>query len=147
MKKRRRLMVPAAILILILATPAVAEDAGYSDDPDYAQVERVRMVLRSDGSWDIHVTVRHNDQGWDHYADRWQVVDDMTGDLLAERILAHPHDTEQPFTRSLSRVSFPDGTEVLRIRSSCPVHGFGGKEMTVRLPDAPAPGETIIVNE
>jgi hypothetical protein len=41
------------------------------------------------------VTVRHADEGWEHYADCWEVLT-LDGEVLATRELAHPHDNEQP---------------------------------------------------
>jgi hypothetical protein len=33
----------------------------------------------SDGEvWTVDVTLKHDDTGWDHYADNWRVVDDQT---------------------------------------------------------------------
>jgi hypothetical protein len=66
----------------------------------------VRAAQGSDGLWKFDTTVRHNDEGWDHYADAWQVVD-SEGNILAERILAHPHDTEQPFTAARATSTSP----------------------------------------
>ena len=44
------------------------------------------------------VTVRTNDDaGWDHYADKW-IVEGPDGAVYGERVLAHPHENEQPFT-------------------------------------------------
>ena len=65
----------------------------------------------------IHVTVRHNDSGWDHYADVWRVYA-PDGRLFAERILAHPHETEQPFTRS-TPFTLSDGITALTIIAGC----------------------------
>jgi hypothetical protein len=95
-------------------------------------VEFVRAVQAADGTWRFDVTVRHNDQGWDHYADLWQVVD-MRGNVLGERVLLHPHDTEQPFTRSQSDISLPADTTRVVIRGKCNVHGFGGQQILVDL--------------
>jgi hypothetical protein len=44
--------------------------------------------------------VRHEDVGWQHYADRWEVLA-SGGEVLATRVLAHPHVDEQPFVRNL----------------------------------------------
>lgn len=132
--------------LLFLSTSILSADqADFNRNPDYAQVKEVRMLLRSDGTWDIHVAVLHNDQGWDHYADRWQILDDTTGEVLAERILAHPHDTEQPFTRSLSRISLPESTRIFRIRASCEQHGFGGREIVVEIPGDPTRGVFTVI--
>lgn len=49
----------------------------------------------------IDVTLLHADEGWDHYANQWDVLD-KNGDMLGSRVLHHPHVNEQPFTRSLS---------------------------------------------
>ena len=79
------------------------------------------------------VTVRHADEGWDHYADKWEVLDG-NGNVLGVREFAHPHVREQPFTRSLDGVEIPDGVEEVIIRAGDSVHGYGGKELTVRIP-------------
>jgi len=82
--------------------------------------------------WTFNTTVRHNDEGWDHYADAWQVVD-SAGNVLAERVLLHPHDTEQPFTRSQSNIEIPPELTTVIVRAKCNVHGFGGQEVVVDL--------------
>ena len=87
----------------------------------------------ADGTWRFDVTVRHDDTGWDHYADRWEVVA-PDGTVLGTRVLAHPHVDEQPFKRSLSGVTIPDGITQVKIRAHDKVHGHGGYEMTVDLP-------------
>lgn len=65
----------------------------------------------------INVTVRHPDTGWDHYADVWRVYL-PDGTLLAERVLLHPHETEQPFTRS-TEITVPDGVTELTVIAGC----------------------------
>lgn len=79
------------------------------------------------------VTVEHADSGWDHYADKWDVL--LTdGTLVASRKLRHPHANEQPFTRSLQNVQLPQGTKAVEIRAHDSVHGYGGQTVTVRIP-------------
>ena len=58
--------------------------------------------------YNFDVTVRHTDEGWKHYADKWDVTA-PDGTILGTRILAHPHVDEQPFTRSLGDVEVPVG--------------------------------------
>lgn len=79
------------------------------------------------------ITVRHDDEGWDHYADRWEVLS-PDGEVLATRILAHPHEDEQPFTRSLSGVQIPDGIDQVILRAHDSVHQYGGETIMVQLP-------------
>jgi len=95
------------------------------------------------GLWTFNTTVRHNDEGWDHYADAWQVVD-SAGNVLAERVLLHPHDTEQPFTRSQSNIEIPPELATVTVRAKCNVHGFGGQEVVVDL--TTSEGEGFEVN-
>ena len=104
----------------------------YNPDLNYAQVIFVRAAQGRDGRWTFNTTVRHNDEGWDHYADAWQVVD-PDDNLLAERVLAHPHDTEQPFTRSQSNIEIPTELTTVIVRAKCNIHGFGGQEVMVDL--------------
>lgn len=101
------------------------------------EVDVVNAVAEKtdDGIYRFTVTLRHADTGWDHYADRWEVVaPDNT--VLGRRKLFHPHVDEQPFTRSLGNVRIPPGITEVTIRGHDSVHGFGGKEMTIKLPTA-----------
>ena len=56
------------------------------------------------------------------------------GTVLGTRVLVHPHETEQPFIRSLGGVEIPQGVSEVTLRAHDRVHGYGGKEVTVKLP-------------
>ena len=99
-----------------------------------AAVVGVEATRISPGVWRFDVTVRHADEGWDHYADRWEVIG-PGGAVLATRVLLHPHVGEQPFSRSLSRVALPDGVPRVTVRAHDSVHGYGGEVATVDVPD------------
>ncbi len=79
------------------------------------------------------VTLRHEDEGWSHYADKWEVLTPEDR-LLATRILAHPHVDEQPFTRSLGGVAIPEELSAVKIRGHDSVHGYGRNEVIVAIP-------------
>lgn len=85
------------------------------------------------GHYDVAVTVRHADSGWDHYANRWEILA-PDGGVLATRVLAHPHVHEQPFTRALGGVRIPQPLTWIRVRAHDLVHGYGGREVTVSVP-------------
>ena len=114
-----------AVLAAGLGIPGLAA-AGEAD------VVAVQAVPEGAGSWRFNVTVRHADTGWDHYADRWEVVA-PDGRVLGTRVLAHPHENEQPFTRSLGGVKIPPEVTQVTVRAGDSVHGFGGKEVAVDL--------------
>lgn len=98
-----------------------------------ADVVDVVAVQESAGTWRFDVTVMHEDEGWDHYADRWDVLA-PDGSVLGERVLLHPHVNEQPFTRSLRGVSIPVDMESVVVRAHDSVHGLGGKAFSLDLP-------------
>lgn len=104
-----------------------------------ADVEYVRAVENAEHSWTFQVTVRHPDEGWDDYADGWDVVtpDDtvLKPDSSAKytRVLLHPHVNEQPFTRSQSGIIIPLGVTKVRVRAHDGVDGYGGQEIIVDL--------------
>ncbi len=108
-------------------------EGSFNPDLNFAQIEYVKATESSNGSWRFDVTVRHNDEGWDHYADAWQVVDPQSGKILTVRVLAHPHETEQPFTRSQSGVKVPDDFTRVLVQAKCNVHGVGGSAILVDL--------------
>jgi len=84
-------------------------------------------------AYHFDVSVAHADTGWDHYADRWEVVA-PDGTILGTRILHHPHVNEQPFTRSLSNVAIPANIDRVIVRAHDSVHEYGGRTMQVELP-------------
>jgi hypothetical protein len=49
------------------------------------------------------------------------------------RLLLHPHENEQPFTRSQSGILIPEGVTQVRVRAHDLVDGFGGQEVVVDL--------------
>ena len=104
--------------------------AGPSAQAGEADVVAVEASQSGNGTWRFDVTVTHADEGWDHYADQWDVLA-PDGTVLGERVLAHPHVTEQPFTRSLSGVVIPSDIDTVTIRARDSVHGYGGVEMVV----------------
>lgn len=120
------------VLLIVINLPA-EESAEFNPDLDFAQVEFVKAVQSSNGSWSFYVSVRHNDEGWSHYANIWEVIDPESGEVFAERILAHPHETEQPFTRSQSRIFFPDDQRFVEVRAKCQLHGYEGKTVLIDL--------------
>lgn len=109
--------------------------AGASATAGEADVMDASVRRTAENTYSFSVTVRHDDTGWDHYADRWQVLA-PDGTVLGERVLLHPHENEQPFTRGLSGVIIPDGFGEVTLRAGDSVHDFGGAELTVKLPGA-----------
>jgi len=83
-------------------------------------------------NWTIHVTLKHGDTGWDHYADAWRVVA-KDGTELGKRTLHHPHIKEQPFTRSLANISLPAGARFVYIEAHDNVHGWAKQRYTLKL--------------
>lgn len=112
-----------SLLIALTISPAFAGEVDVVD---------AQAVKAGDGSYRFDVTLRHADEGWEHYADAWDVVA-PDGKILATRVLYHPHVDEQPFTRSLSGVQIPAGTTHVTIRGHDKVHGYGGTELSLTL--------------
>ncbi len=114
----------AAVLAWLLAAlPALAGEA---------DVLKAEARPEAGGTWAFRVTVAHADAGWDHYADRWEVLA-PDGAVLGTRVPLHPHETEQPFTRSLGGVEVPAGITRVILRAHDSVHGLGGREVSVEL--------------
>lgn len=97
-----------------------------------ADVVSGSITSLGEGRYRIDATVLHEDEGWDHYADRWDVLA-ADGRVLGSRELAHPHENEQPFTRSLT-LSLPEGVSVIRLQAHDSVHGLGGKILELSVP-------------
>ncbi len=98
---------------------------------DAPVVENARAV-KSGAGWTFSVTLSHPDSGWDHYADGWEVLA-PDGTSLGLRVLVHPHVDEQPFTRSLSGVTLPEGLTRVLIRARCLTDGWSDRVFVLDL--------------
>ena len=117
-------------LLMCMAFVALAAPAAWAGEAD---INDVRVVKSSPGTYRFDVTVSHADTGWDHYADAFDIVS-PDGTALGTRVLAHPHVNEQPFTRSLGNVRIPNDIQEVHVRAHDKVHALGGKTMRVTLP-------------
>ncbi|QLH84123.1 hypothetical protein [Halosimplex pelagicum] len=93
-----------------------------------ANVTAVEVESAGDGAYRFSVTLYHDDDGEDGYANWWQ-VETLDGERLGRRELLHAHSTA-PFTRSAT-VEIPDGTACVVVRGHDETHGYGGRAMLV----------------
>jgi len=110
-------------ILLICSAQVLASEADVID---------AKVIRGDDGSFTFNVTVRHEDEGWNHYADHWLILDNDE-QVIAARKLMHPHVKEQPFTRSLSYIQIPDEVTEVTIRAHCSVDNYSGKDMVVKI--------------
>ncbi len=110
------------LVFILAALPAFAEPS---------MIENVEAE-QFGGTWRFNVTLSHPDTGWDHYADGWR-VEAFDGTILGTRELLHPHVDEQPFTRSLSGISIPEGLSSVNVRAKCSKDGWSKEVISVPL--------------
>ncbi len=122
-----------AIVDSSLSTTVAAGGGGGAPVGKCADVVGVEIDVEAEGTFNFSVTVSSDETGWDKYADAWEVRT-TDGEVLAERILAHPHENEQPFTRSLGGVKMPDGTIEVVVVARDSVLGFCGAAYSVSIP-------------
>ena len=120
------------MLRLIFPTLVMLSAASFAWADD-ARVIDAEIRKSADGSFTISVTVEHEDEGWDHYANGWQ-VETTEGKVLSKRTLHHPHVDEQPFTRSKSGIDIPANVKTVVIRAEDNVHGLGPQTVTLDVP-------------
>ena len=133
-------------------TPTLSFDdhtANNSDGGD-ADVIFVSARLSETGTWTFAVTIMHPDTGWDDYADGWDVVL-PDGKVLKPdpdspftRLLLHPHENEQPFTRSQGNIQIPEDNKMVTVRAHDIVDGFGGQEIVVDLTADSGPNYEVL---
>lgn len=111
-----------ALGFFLICTPVMAGEADVIDV----------QVSGSGTEFRFAVTVQHADEGWDHYADGWEVVGD-DGTVYGTRVLAHPHVNEQPFMRT-GLANIPEGIAEVTVRAHDSVHRHGGRIIRVKLP-------------
>jgi len=118
-----KITILSLILLLSISTVATANEVDIVD---------VKAHQSSDKSWSFDVTLKHADEGWDHYANEWQVLA-ADSKILATRTLYHPHVNEQPFTRNTTGVKIPDDMNIVYIIAKDTVHGLSSKVTEINL--------------
>ena len=125
--RRRAVLLVLAIAVTGASTPAAAG----SGDVDIREANVMGVAWESTGDrFRFDVTLYHDDDGEDGYADHWQ-VETLDGERLGRRTLAHPHGTRR-FTRSAD-VTVPSGVETVVVRGHDQTHGYGGRAVLVSL--------------
>lgn len=114
------------VTVILCALPAAAA-------AEIPVIERATADWQGGTKWRISVTLSHPDEGWDHYADGWELRG-PAGELLDVRELLHPHVEEQPFTRTLL-TTIPEAIGYVTIRGRCNVDGLDpGEGYVLSLP-------------
>ncbi|MEO0423141.1 MAG: hypothetical protein AAF184_12440 [Pseudomonadota bacterium] len=113
--------VPVAAFFLLLGV-FFGLITGPAAEAGEVEVVAVDVQHQQGGRYRFAVTLRHQDEGWAHYADAWEVRG-PDGEVFGRRVLAHPHVDEQPFTRSLSGVKVPAGIAEVTVVAHDKVHG------------------------
>ena len=121
----RSLSVALAIISSVLGSPGA-----FAGQPS---VLDATVSANANGTYAVSATIFHKDEGWSHYADKFDVLT-PDGKVIATRTLFHPHVDEQPFTRSIGNVQVPVGVTEIVIRAHDLVHGDGERTFKIKLP-------------
>ncbi len=103
--------------------------SSYSNE---VEVKDVKIHQLADKTWTFAVTLKHDDKGWDHYANEWQVIG-ADKKIFGTRTLYHPHVNEQPFTRNLSGIKIPSDIKSVRVIAKDTVHGLSTHAAEINL--------------
>ena len=117
--------------------PTTTEDDTATEPPAASPDELFPDVLaataeRSGDTWTVSATLSSPYDTPERYADAWRIVG-PDGTVYGVRELAHDHQNEQPFTRSLSGVEIPDSVTVVTVEGRDQLSGWGGATVDVQL--------------
>ncbi|NHN40681.1 hypothetical protein G9C85_03395 [Halorubellus sp. JP-L1] len=109
-------------------------------DLQEANVTGVEIEEQGGGEILFSVTLYHDDDGEDGYAN-WWTVETLDGEELGRRELLHEHGTGE-FTREQT-ISVPDDVDCVVVRGHDQMHDYGGQAAIVSVPS----GETRFVDQ
>ncbi len=107
-------------LLMVLSTLLMLSTTNAGE----VSVTAVKVNCNAQRVCDFAVTLSHADSGWEHYANRFEILS-PDKKVLGTRVLHHPHVNEQPFTRSLSGVKVPPALKTVWVQGHDNVHGAG----------------------
>lgn len=120
------------------APDAETTDSTGTDDLDLREANVVDVSFEEqNGTYTFDVTLHHDDDGEDGYANWWQ-VERLDGTRLGQRELLHAH-AQQPFTRS-ETIEIPEEIICVVVRGHDQTHEYGGLAIVVNLDT----GETLL---
>ncbi|SDX77950.1 hypothetical protein [Halobellus clavatus] len=125
------------------ATASPTSEASPTPRPelDLREANVVDVAFDAEGDrYTFDVTLHHDDEGEDGYANWWQ-VERLDGTRLGRRELRHAH-ADQPFTRS-DTIEISSAVTCVVVRGHDQTHGYGGRLLLVDL----ASGETRTVEQ
>lgn len=117
-----------SVLLCAALASVSAISAAYAGEVEILMVD----LERRGNAWEVSATLRHDDRGWSHYADAWRVVTEE-GRVLGTRTLYHPHDDEQPFTRSLRGLVIPGEVKWVYVEAHDKMHGWSRQRVRADL--------------
>ena len=132
-----------SLLVLLVAVLTLTGGCGTDDDAStdplpstdeqrFPDVIAVEVDRAPDGTARFDVTVSSPYDSPDRYADAWRVLG-PDGVDYGVRELAHDHENEQPFTRSLDGVVIPGEVTVVTVEARDSSYGWGGATVDVEL--------------
>jgi hypothetical protein len=141
------LLVATALVATGCASESVGDTAPTTLEPqandadtgaEIAEEQRFPDVLDASAewvadAWTISAMLSSPYDTPDRYADAWRVVG-PDGRVYGERVLAHDHAGEQPFTRSEPGIENPDDITEVVIEGRDLKYGYGGTTFTLILP-------------
>ncbi len=128
----------------VLATVLLFWGVMFAAQPGLAADVQIKFaeLTQHDSTWSADVTLRHEDTGWDNYADAWRLVDE-SGKVLATRVLWHPHVDEQPFTRGMGDIHIPADTRIIYVEAHGKVEGWSRQRLRIDLQQTEGEGYRI----
>jgi hypothetical protein len=105
-------------------------DLGTDGGDRFPNVLSASVTKSTDNTYVVEATLSSPYDTPQRYANAWRVVD-LAGNVLGVRELAHDHQTEQPFTRTLEGVVIPAGVDVVFIEGRDQANGWGGLRVQV----------------
>jgi hypothetical protein len=122
---------PAIGLALLLTGSAAA-----LADVDVAKITDVQIKRDSpdqSGIYHIKVTIEHEDTGWDHYVESWEIFA-PDGQILGVRPFFEPELERLKTVSALAGVVIPEDVKAVTIRARTHPSGFEGDPVKVKIP-------------
>ncbi len=127
-------MRPRRLLAVVCALAVLGAGAAIADKP---QAISARVILVGDSRFQFEVNIVHEDDSWEHYVDRWEVIGNG-GKIIATDNVFYPRIGQDFVYRVLRGVKVDPGTEFVAFRLHDIRHGYG-REKLIRMPTKRSP--------